>query len=256
MQTLAYAVVQRVKQLLERDLLDGLVAVFTRLEPEGGLLVYNVDTAPPLPPDVISDGWQSVSLPTLRSADYAGYDGPVIGLDAIDVLLPDVPTHGANFYALERLCQDVGHREVLRRTACRLADRILASLSVEPEADQRVKRKLVQLCLPTWLAGQSLEGLVALSGHGLPGPECGRGGRVVFGRLGQPNDLPAMQPLAPDSWMVSLEEVGVLAPDLTRGIGPIIELRPALRQVGAADVLAQTCQRTGAALLARMAVST
>ena len=79
-------------------------------------------------------------------------------------MLPDVPVHGVNFHALERLPLDEERRETLRRTAWRLAEFVRSQPPSFEDAKNRFRRKIISLCLRTWLRECTLHYLIALQG--------------------------------------------------------------------------------------------
>lgn len=239
MQTLQYPIIQRVERILKRIPFDDLVAIFTDAETTGGLLVYNTDAIPALPQDLTRIGWRAMVLAALQPTDYGRYDGPVIGLDALDVLFPDVPVHGVNFRALERLPLDANRRVALRHTAWRLAAYLQNVPPSDAEARQRMQRKVLSLRLPTWLAGWPLQGLVALQGDDVLEPDAGVP-RAIYNRPGQADDVLTLDSSA--AWTVGLEEISLFAADDLGEPLSVIELRPILHRMGALEALAHTCR--------------
>jgi hypothetical protein len=238
-QTLLYPAIRRVQHVLETAPFEDLVAVFTYAESEGGLLAYQADTAPSIPSDIERNGWRSATLASLRPPDYAACDGPVVGLDAVDLVLPYVPVHGVNFRALERLPLDRNRRAILRRTAWRLAEFLRSHSPLSEEDKRRFRRKIMSLCLPTWLSEYPRDDLVALQGDDVLGPSTARP-RPFYNHPGQPDDLKTLDASA--AWTIGLQEINLLAPDPVNGTANMIEIRPALRRIGCADALARTCR--------------
>jgi hypothetical protein len=250
MNGLPFETVRRIFRALECTNIENLVAVFSQAEGDDCLLVYNTD-APPAPP---CPSWRVALLSEVKPADYASFDGPLLGLSAIDLILPDVPTHGANFYSIVRLFTQCQQRQALQRTSFHLAQTILAHLLRLPTAEraraqQRGYTKILQLSLPSLLTGCPLDRLVAV----LPAADLGRyldpakpGLQLVY--IDTPSEQLARAEQDPQSqWVIGIEEYFLFEPVLNRDPNHFVSLRQALRQLGEMKVLKATCRE-----LARM----
>ena len=112
MSLLPYHKVDEIKDALRQVELENLVAVFSRANESGCLLIYNQD----VPSTGVPEMAQVISLRDMPDLGLSGLDGPILGLSAIDVIRPDVLTKGPGFYAIERLFLERGRQAALHRT--------------------------------------------------------------------------------------------------------------------------------------------
>lgn len=244
MQGLPSAKVQEMARLLaglyQGGQLADLVLVFSQSDTDRYLLVYNADP----PADLPWPGCQTLRLADLQPDDHIAFDGPIVGMPAVDVLLPEIPTHGVGFCTIERLLPAA--QPLLRRTAFRLAGAILAHLDRLSEAELaevglRGRAKVVQSALPyllaerpTWPAGLALpRDLHALLADGLAACDACfelAAGDSAWRHL-------AERALGRGQWLVALEELALFLPALAQADPPPIELRPILRRAGGGERL-------------------
>ena len=232
--------------------LEDLVVVFSQADGNRYLLVYNAEKLPAM----ASPNCQARSLDEIQKhpMDYASFDGPVVGLAAIDVILPDVPTHGTNFYSIEHIFRRNQKFEQLQKTSYRLAQRLLRHLEDLPKAkrEQLWRRgcsKIIRLALPTVLARHPLENLVAV----LPAADLHeyldvqrQGYHLIYNAPLQPGDLDLLYHESNDSdpsWVVALEEVSLFNLELSRRPNRFIDLRAILRQMDQEEALGRTCRQ-------------
>ncbi len=242
---------ERILSQAETPLKD-LIAVFTTSDATGGLLVYNTEHAPPLDPELVQDGWNSRTLADLQPVAYARFDGPIITLAAIDVLLEDIPTHGVYFYPLEdmRVFRQPQNQEISRHAAFRLAQVAGIHWQQLPAGEKEQRRtvfgkRIVQLCLPLALATYQDADLVALrfdlsdldNLHTIE-----RVARPVFNRPGDPNDVQSPGNLGDEEWVAGLKEIMLILPGLERHLPRLLLFRPALRQFAAREFALAICR--------------
>lgn len=235
-------------RLNQVELLENLVLVFNRADgSDDCLLIYNPEPLPEAKPLLTQLNFKWHRLAGLKLSDYVYFDGPVIGLAAVDLILGGLPTHGVNFYAIEHLWQHHEPKEGLWRTRHRLAKTLLAYLDSLPETDRRREEqygypRIIQLALPRLLAGHSLANLVAV----LPSAdwhafldETRPGFTLIYCHkaIARLNQLPGDEA---DQWIIGLEELGLLRPASAPFQHHFVELRPILRQMGAEAALIET----------------
>jgi hypothetical protein len=246
MTSLPFQKINQLKELLERaspaDLAD-LVLIFTCNEHDDCLFVYNRTTLP----EMDNPAWETIRLDSLAAADYAGYDGPVIGFETLDLLFPDVPTHGIHFYNIRHIFDDLDQQQEYIQTSYRLAVyQYNQSEKFRPnqaEGDMnRWNAKIVQLALPRLLANRSLEGLVAaLPSEGLKDyldetPDS-QGITLIYVK-----DIEKLRhfPHNKSQWIVTLDDLSLINPHL-KDNPCLINLRSIMRHMGETWQLSQTC---------------
>ncbi len=239
MLTLPSAKVQDIGRLLaelrQGDRLDDLVLILSEEDADRYLLAYNT----PHPPALDMPGCSVVCLADLQTDDHLAYTGPIVGMPAIDVLFPEIPTHGPGFCSLERLLPGAGR--LLRGTSYRLAETIFARVGRAGDTDgaaigPRAYAKIAQLALPTLLAeSPTLPVAIALPADlgvlfesGLAG--C-PGWYDLSGERGWERLAAEIDRSSP--WLAAFEETPGLLPGLEAPPERLIELRPILwRGVG------------------------
>jgi hypothetical protein len=225
--------VDRIQRALPDELLPGLVAVFSRLSSDDLLLVYVGQPARPDPPRR-----RAITLAELADADLIGYDGPTLGLAAVDLIRPDIATKGPQFVRLDRILRRWGQVELLRQTWAELAgyltqhlDRVLAD-RLGPAVRRRALAEIAAISAPRQIAAV---------------PPAQRRGMVAVDR-GEPirladtplDALPDLQ-LGPAEQVVALEEVRpLLGSPVPEGNHYPIELRTILRRSQLDDDLGET----------------
>jgi len=244
MQGLPAAKVQQIAGLLATLYRQGqfadLVLIFSQKDSDRYLLVYNTYQLP----CQSTPQCQTMRLADLHPEDHLAFDGPVVGMPAIDVLFPEIPTHGVNFCTIERLLPEA--QPLLRRMAFRLAHTILAHLdnlseSEREEIGPRGYAKVVQSALPHLLAESAVlpvglalpRDLHALLERGLAACEGYFDLTATDGEWQRLADRVAGQ----GQWLVMLEELRLFLPTLNQADLPLIELRPILRRAGAKEPL-------------------
>lgn len=250
--SLDYLTIFQVETALSDASLEDLVAVFTTNGLQGGLLVYNAPSPPPLPFSLEEAGWQVASLITLRSNDYARFDGPVLTLAAIDVLLEDIPTHGAHFYPLEdlNLFRKPENQKIFRQTAAGLVN-VVRERWAQPSRLEQARRnrlfckRIVQLCLPVAFDAHQVSNLVALrfdfSNPGQPIDPV-TFAHPIFDRPDSPDDILGLENLKDSEWVVGLKDLPLLVPSLNQHMDRLLMLRPAFRKFAGQDLLASACR--------------
>jgi AAA ATPase domain len=250
MQILPFQKVREIERMLDDVEIEDLIAVFSQTDGNQYLLIYNVERLPA----IRGATRQARRLAEIkqRPADYADFDGPLVGLSAIDLILPDVTTHGVNFYSLEHIFYRRQKHITLRQTSYRLAQTLLAHLEALPATErehiwQRGSANVIRLALPTLLAEQPIENLVAV----LPDQDLHayldqrqHNYQLVYNDVSQPHDVDILREQISNSdaqWIVALEEICLFKPWLGWKPERFIDLRPVLRQIGPAQVLGQTC---------------
>lgn len=253
MQALPFQKIHQIEQMLEGIAIENLVLVFSQLDSDRYLLVYNTEDQPP---PIANPTVQVLRLRDIRDnwVDYASFDGPVAGLSAIDVILQDVPTHGVNFYSIENIFFKRGEYQSWSETSYQLARSLLQYLRRLAGAEhQRSWRrgcaKVIQLALPKLLAAQALENLVAV----LPVTDLDeyldpskRGYRLFYNDPSHADDVSKLGQVAIDSeayWVAALEEVNLFDPRWERPRKRFIDLRIVLRQMQRDEILSETCRK-------------
>ena len=225
MEQVPFERVEQIKRDLPVELLPGLVAVFSKRSSDELLLVYVGRPPGPCPPRR-----RAITVAELPDADLMGYDGPTIGLAAIDLIRQDIATKGPQFVRLDRILRRWGRVELLRQTWADLGahlernlDRLLPGHPGGP-VRQRAGADIAAISAPRRIASLPAghrRGMVAF----LPGP-----GRAVCLADTPLEVLPAL-PIGPYEQVVALDEV---RPMLGTGARPDegypIELRTILRR--------------------------
>jgi AAA ATPase domain len=116
----------------DESLLPGLIAVLSRASAKDLLLVY---VGPP--PDPVRPGWRVISADQLRDEVLTGYDGPTVGLAAVDHIRPDIGTKGQHFARLDRILRRRDRADLLRRTWTALGDYLVARQDDSADEDDR-----------------------------------------------------------------------------------------------------------------------
>lgn len=250
----AYSLIQDVNHITAQVPQDDLVAVFTLNNGGGGLLVYNVESAPTLPDAVEQAGWHARTLYGLHPGDYTRYDGPVISIATIDVLLDDIPTHGVHFFPLEDLpvFRESTAAGVFARTTNRLVKMVNDDWQALP-ADEQIRqrpvycKRVIQLCLPSALqkygGDPDLVGLrVDLSDLDCP-PLAMDMIRPIYNRPGEPDDILSLSSLTEGEWVAGLREIRLLVPNLKQHAAHLLSFRPALRRFLGGEFVANSCRQ-------------
>lgn len=125
------------RELFAADyLLPGLIAVLSRTLSTDLLLVYIGAT-----PEPGSSRMRVITAEQLRDEVLTDYDGPTIGLSAIDHIRPDISTKGGNFARLDRILRRRGRAELLRRTWDELGNYLVAMQG--DDTDDEIKRRSI-----------------------------------------------------------------------------------------------------------------
>ncbi len=237
--TLPFRQVANVERILDQNLIEDLVLVFCAQSTDQYLLVYNCYPLPSLQ----RDGWNCIYLDNLTPEDYRSFNGPVIGFSALDVVFPDIPTHGVNFYHIYQIFEHKQQMPQYQQTAYHLARWLWENKKRFIGREQRGYGKIIELALPQLLKNQTLENLVAV----LPDPDF-----TIFlqdvpqslqrvyvenlDQLGTPNNK---------RWIVSFEEILTLHPTSIWDQDYWFDLRLVFRQMQQLDALHQTCLKLG-----------
>jgi AAA ATPase domain len=247
--------VKRIKAaLLANDaMLPGLIAVLSSTSSADLLLVY---VGPP--PDLQRSGLRMISADQLRDEVLTGYDGPTIGLAAIDHIRQDIGTKGNNFVRLDRILRRGNLDALLRSTWAALGDYLAGRQddSAEDEARRKAAAEIAAIKAPAMIAELAAErraGLVAV----VPGTGQAIGLDELAGDGLPLGNLSALQ-VAPDETLITFEEIRPLAEaasdERLRDRYPI-ELRTVLRRGKVDGELDETRGRLAAAFHARWQLS-
>ncbi len=250
MPSLPFQQIRQIEQLLSQVDTKDLVLIFSQVQAERFLLVYNNDHAPPPLPEVAN----AKRLVRLHRTDYIHFDGPVVGFSALDLMLADLPTHGIRFYSIERILRRLGRQAECRQTAHQLARTMLTYVSLESVWFWHDYAKIIRLALPALLNGRSFTNLVAIlptsDEHDfLDKPD---NLRLFYNDPTHKNNLDALRrqlDQQPEQWVIALEELTPIHTALSkRRRQPFfINLSSVLRQIGQHNELDETCR-----LLARV----
>jgi len=136
--------VERIKQALsDEGVLPGLIAAFSKATSDDLLLVY-----PGRPPAARPPGSMAITLADLAAANLLEYDGPIMGLAAIDLVRWDIPTKGPEFCRLDRFLRRQGQARLLRESWVELASYLRQKLdeitSTRPD-EARGQRALAEI---------------------------------------------------------------------------------------------------------------
>lgn len=150
------------RELFAADyLLPGLIAVLSRAVSSDLLLVYVGVT-----PEPARARMRVITADQLRDETLTRYDGPTIGLAAIDHIRPDIGTKGQGFARLDRILRRHGHAELLRRTWTALGDYLIATQGddTDEETRRRATAEIAAIKAPAMIADLPAErrrGMVA-----------------------------------------------------------------------------------------------
>jgi hypothetical protein len=255
MRTLPFRQLDRINDQLTDDLLQDLVAVFSRQKDDRLLLVYLTETVP----QSVSEKHRVIVLNDLPRYDLSDYKDLIVAFSAIDVIRPDVATKGSAFYSLSHLLLARKLFPVLRHTLNGLS-RYLVQLLSSPEfrnasnlLKQRAENQIIWLTSRFLLACLPRQDLVALvpdrnlSAYVEEG-KC----RIVYKELPPERDIPPSMQVFPlpafyepkfldqEDKVIALEEVYRERGDLDSETTRFQELRLALRQSGLDDSISQT----------------
>ncbi len=258
MHPLPFAQINRIKARLTNDALSHLVAVFSQQEGERLLLVYLRDAVPPiLPPKC-----QAIPLGDLRDYDLAQYDGLVMAVSVVDVIRPEIPTKGPNFFSLSHLLRERNCFDLLWHTwgelSCFLLE-LLRSAAAKPMSEAQKERALFQMI---WLAAQARltqlprQDLVALVPDRNLAAFVEQGVcRAVYSQLPAADALPdhiqaySLEQLKHSGFLQKEDRVIAFEEVCSEGMGlgprsfRFLELRGVLRQSGLDDALDRTLHR-------------
>ncbi len=143
------------RELFAADyLLPGLIAVLSRAFSQDLLLVYISATPHPTRPRM-----RVITADQLRDEVLTDYDGPTIGLAAIDHIRPDIGTKGQDFARLDRILRRHGRVELLRRTWTALGDYLIAAQGddTDEETRRRAIAEIAAIQAPAMIADLSAE---------------------------------------------------------------------------------------------------
>ncbi len=161
MLTLPFRQIANMERVLTEIPIEDLVLVFSRESNNQLLLVYNNSSLPshklPL------DGHEFKRLDDLSPEDYEDFDGPILGFSALDVVFPDISTHGVNFYHLYNIYENKKQLSEYQATAYRLAKWLWNERTRFAGHERRGFSKILELALPHLLSKHSLENLVAVT---------------------------------------------------------------------------------------------
>lgn len=165
MQQVPFERVERIQRALPDQVLPGLVAVFSKLSSEDLLLVHVGPARGQRPPRR-----RAITLAELPEADLVDYDGPTLGLAAVDLIRPDIATKGPQFIRFDRILRRWGKEQLLRQTWADLAryltehlDQVLANRP-DPAVRERARAEIAAISAPARIAALPPElrrGLVA-----------------------------------------------------------------------------------------------
>jgi hypothetical protein len=161
---------ERIQRALTDYLLPGLVAVFSKLASDDLLLVYVRQPPGRCPPQR-----RAIAVDELPDADLSGYDGPTLGLAAVDLIRSDIATKGPYFVRLDRVLRQWGKVELLRQTWAELASYLGQNLDrmpadrYGPAPRQRATAEIAAITAPARIAAMPAHrrrGLVAFAPDG------------------------------------------------------------------------------------------
>ena len=249
-----FGLVNRITRELFADdgLLPGLIAVLSRASATDLLLVY----AGPKP-DLVRAGMRAISADQLRAEVVTGYDGPTIGLAAIDQIRPDIDTKGRYFVRLDRLLRRRGRGALLRRTGTMLGDYLATRRDDLPDGDDRQKlsAEIAAVMAPAMIAALPEErrrGLVAFI------PAAGEAvGLDELVRDGVPLSDQSRLATGPDQDVLTFEEIRPLVVAAGAAHAPAlypVELRTVLQRGQVDRELDETLRQLARAFYARWQV--
>jgi hypothetical protein len=235
------------------DLLPGLIAVLSRASSADLLLVY----VGPLP-ESIGPQLRAISADQLRDEVLTGYDGPTIGLAAVDHIRPDIGTKGQHFVRLDRILRRHDRADLLRQTWTALSDYLAAHQHDGADEDDRLRAaaEIAAIKAPAMIAELPAErrhGLVAFipsTGEAVCLDELNRG-EFPLGDL-------SMLKAAPDQDIITFEEIRPLIEagrDERLCCRYPIELRTVLRRGQVDQELYETLRQLSRAFYTRWRLS-
>ncbi len=246
--------VKRITRELFADdsLLPGLIAVLSSASTTDLLLVYVGPT-----PDPVRSGLRVISADQLRDEVLTGYNGPTIGLAAVDHIRPDIGTKGQHFVRLDRILRRHDCADLLRRTWTALGDYLTAQQddNVGEEARRRAAAEIAAIKAPGMIAE-----LPAERRHGLVAFLPGTGEAICLDELtrdGLPLGDPSQLQLGADQNIITFEEIRPLvesADDARRRDRYPIEMRTVLRRGQVDQELGETLRWLAGAFHARWQV--
>lgn len=245
MTKLPVAKIQKIKLALSQIDLTNLVLVLSQQSGDKLYLIYNRE---PIPTTLSSQHSVECLRPDLSLPDE--FDGPIVGYASLDFMLPNLPTHGVNFYPIRRMMDALNKRDLFYKNGHRLAITMLDYLERLP-ASEKAKRlphgraKVVRLALPYLLNGRSLQNLLAIVPTG--GLREFIDSRTPGFNLVYQSDATKLAGLLPQftesNWLVGFEELSALFPQLPIAKnGHAIKLRPILQNMGCHTALETTCR--------------
>jgi len=157
MLTLPFKRISRAEQLLDEFPIDDLVLIFSRQSDDRHLIVYNKSILP----NIKNHDHEMKRLNDLQPDDYRDFDGPILGFSALDVVFPDIPTRGVNFYHLFHAFENRRLLSEYKNTAFNLAKWMLTERQQFSGQVERGYSKVLELALPRLLSDYSMENLVA-----------------------------------------------------------------------------------------------
>jgi hypothetical protein len=218
--------------------LEDLIAIFSQKDGPRLLHVYNTTE----PPGNSVEDLEIITLEELPDKDLSGFDGPLVGFSALDVVRDDLLTKGPSFYPLQQIFVEQERRAALHQTMQHLASYLVAHLPEWAEkrssfVQQRTKAKLIQLALPAIMEKLShVNNLVAI----IPSLDLEH---FVYSGESQfiwndpyislnLNTFCNMDVDSDHDWIVALEELSLFNAGINLEGAGFIELRDILRLAG------------------------
>ena len=230
-----YDKIREIEKILDEAPLENLALLFSRKSGDKYLFVYHTNSLPSLP----HPNWQVKRLDSLKPADYAEFDGLLVGYSALDVVFPDIPTHGSDFYHIQHI-YDAKNRPMPYQDLYRLATWLHARESSFTDA-RRGRSKIIELALPHLLQNiENLENLIAV----IPNANLDKflaDEHDHFQMIYLDGDNP-LSSLSGEEWLVALEEIHFLNEKLGQNQTTFSDLRLTLRQSGRGKDLQNTCR--------------
>ena len=230
-----YNKIHEIENILDEAPLENLALLFSQKDSAQYLFVYNASSLPALPnPD-----WKTKKLDDLTPSDYAGFDGLLVGYSALDVVFPDIPTHGFNFYHIQHIYESK-NRLLPYEELYRLAVWLHAHASNFTDA-RRGRSKIIELALPYLLQNiEDLPNLIAI----IPKKKLNQfleksGENFQTVTIHQGNILLGLNE---EEWLVALEEIHFFKENLGQNQSTFSDLRLTLRQSGHRADLQSVCR--------------
>lgn len=234
---------QRAKAKQSIEYLEGLVAILTQRTGPEMLFVYLLEALPVIENKSIT----TILLRDLPSYDISRYAGLLIGFNALDVLRNDLTTKGPFFYTIDRIFMECSKTDHLYRTMANLSIDLMRRLKEISGPLSRaqclaIEGKALQLALPGMLQDRNCAGLVAI----LP---VGELNRFIFRKschylYCNTENTPFVlnDPLlnTRQNWVIALEELALLCPDIQPETAQFLDLRTILRGMQREDMLQVT----------------